>query len=343
MTIKVFEAFSGVGAQRMALRNLGLKHEVVAIAEIDKYALKSYEAIHGDCPNVGDISKLNVEDIPDHDLFTYSFPCQDISIAGNQRGLDEGTETRSSLLWECKKIIEGKKPKYLLMENVKNLVGKKHRHNFDKWLEYLQDLGYTNYWEVLNAKDYNVPQNRERVFVVSILGEHSSYEFPKAIPLEKVVRDIIDDEVDEKYYSNKPFKFVNKGKVKAEFLEGNFDQGKRIHGLDTYFQTLGAAERGTNNILVENKKTVDFSQANHLSGGELRKHLVRQGIKRTTDYRVRKLTPKECWRLMGFCDEDFNKAKAAGVSDTQLCKQAGNSIVVPVLEGIFEQLFKKAK
>ena len=122
MTLRVLEAFSGVGSQRMALRNLGINHEVVAIAEIDKYAIKSYEAIHGETFNLGDVSQVEIEDIPNHDLFTYSFPCQDISVAGNGLGLDEGSGTRSGLLWECQKIIAGKKPKYLLLENVKNLA-----------------------------------------------------------------------------------------------------------------------------------------------------------------------------------------------------------------------------
>lgn len=152
MKIKVFEAFSGIGTQRMALRNLGIEHEVVAIAEIDKYALKSYEAIHGDCPNLGDISKIDPNTIPDHDLFTYSFPCQDISVAGKQKGLDMDSGTRSGLLWECQKVIAAKKPKYLLMENVKNLVGKKHKPNFDKWLDWLEEQGYTNYWQVLDGR-----------------------------------------------------------------------------------------------------------------------------------------------------------------------------------------------
>ena len=157
--LKVIEAFAGVGSQRMALRNLGIEHEVVGIFDIDKYALISYEAVHGECPNLGDISKIDVKDIPDHDLFTYSFPCQDLSIAGKQKGMIRGV-TRSGLLYECEKIIEHCRPKYLLMENVKNLVGKKFKVQFDEWLKFLEDLGYTNYWKVLNAKDYGVPQNR---------------------------------------------------------------------------------------------------------------------------------------------------------------------------------------
>ncbi|WOK52001.1 DNA (cytosine-5-)-methyltransferase [Streptococcus equi subsp. equi] len=198
--LRVFEAFAGIGTQRMALRNLGIPHEVVAIAEIDKFAIKSYEAIHGPVNNLGDISKINPDTIPDHDLFTYSFPCQDISVAGKQAGLDIDSGTRSGLLWECQKVIVAKKPKYLLMENVKNLVGKKHKPNFDKWLDWLESQGYTNDWQVLNAKDYGVPQNRECVFCVSILGEHKPYIFPEKQELTIRLKDILEDDVDEKYY-----------------------------------------------------------------------------------------------------------------------------------------------
>ena len=150
--IRVFEAFSGYGSQSIALRNIGVDYEVVAISEIDKYAIKAYEAIHGKTNNLGDISKIDIKDIPKHDLFTYSFPCQDISVAGRQMSLEEGSGTRSSLLWECKKIIEHCKPKYLLMENVKNIISKKHKPYFDKWLDYLESLGYTNYWKVLKHR-----------------------------------------------------------------------------------------------------------------------------------------------------------------------------------------------
>ena len=331
--IKVFEAFSGIGSQSIALRNIGVDYEVVAISEIDKYAIKAYEAIHGKANNLGDISKIDVKDIPEHDLFTYSFPCQDISIAGRQMSLEEGSGTRSSLLWECKKIIEHCKPKYLLMENVKNLISKKHKPYFDKWLDYLESLGYTNYWKVLNAKDYGVPQNRERVFVVSILGEHKPYEFPEGFELTKYTRDILEKNVDERYYTSRPFKLVEGNRIKAEFTKVNFDQGKRIHGIDSYFQALGALDRGTNNILIEEYLADDTMQ----EGGEPKIFTLIEGEK---IYKVRKLTPLECWRLMGVSDEDFYKVKNAGISNSRLVRLAGNSIVVDVLEGIFENLFK---
>jgi DNA (cytosine-5)-methyltransferase 1 len=168
--LNAFEAFAGIGAQAAALRNIGVTYKVVGISEIDKRAIKAYNLIHGDTPNFGDISKIDPATLPDIDLFTYSFPCQDLSTAGLQRGITE--ETRSGLLWECRKIIDAKKPKYLLLENVPNLVGKKHKADFDKWIAYLDSMGYNTYWKVLNAKDFGIPQSRNRVFAVSILKEH---------------------------------------------------------------------------------------------------------------------------------------------------------------------------
>ncbi len=167
--IKVFEAFAGYGSQAMALKRLkenypGFNYEVVGISEIDKYAIKAYNAVHGETKNFGDISKIDWNEVPDFDLFIYSFPCQDISSSGKQRGLAEGSETRSSLLWECKRAIETKRPKYLLMENVKALTHKKFLPYLHEWEKYLSNLGYSNFTKVLNAKHYGVPQNRERVF-----------------------------------------------------------------------------------------------------------------------------------------------------------------------------------
>src|SRR5574344_687713 len=262
--IRVFEAFAGIGTQRMALKNIGVEHEVVAIAEIDKYAIKSYEAIYGEVNNLVDISKIKKDDIPAHDLFTYSFPCQDISIAGKQAGLKEGSGTRSGLLWECEKVIEIKKPKYLLMENVKNLVGKKFKADFDKWLERLEELGYSNYWQVLNAKDYGIPQNRERVFVVSILGEHDPYEFPKPVPLELRLKDVLEDEVDEKFYlddervSQLTFNWdkVNKNvdlKVVANTSATNYNKSNVYHE-DGISPTIAARDyKGANLVLEVNR------------------------------------------------------------------------------------------
>ena len=307
-TLRVFEAFAGYGSQSIALRNLGIEYEVVAISEIDKYAIKAYEAIHGPTNNLGDISKINSSDIPDHGLFTYSFPCQDLSVAGKQAGLGKGT--RSGLLYECEKVIEAKKPKYLLLENVKNLVGKKFKPQFDEWLAYLESLGYTNYWKVLNAKDYGVPQNRERVFAVSILGDHEPYKFADKIPLDKCIADILEDEVDEKYYINKPFHLVDKGH-QAELDIKGMDCIKRVYSTDKVAPALTTMQGG------------------------LREPKILESL----DCRIRKLTPRECFRLMGMRDDDIDKIQAAGTSNTQQYKMAGNSIVVNVLEAIFKELF----
>lgn len=203
--IRIFEAFAGYGSQSLALERLkkdypDFEFEVVGISEIDKYAIQAYNALHPGITNYGDISKIEWEKVPDFDLLTYSFPCTDISNAGQQKGFEEGSGTRSSLLWECRKAIIAKKPKYLLMENVKALVSKKFFPMLKNWIRELQEYGYTNFMQVLNAKDYGVPQNRERVFMVSILDENAKYEFPEPFPLEKRLKDVLEDEVDEKYY-----------------------------------------------------------------------------------------------------------------------------------------------
>lgn len=199
--LRLIELFAGIGSQTQALTNIGIAHRVVAISEIDKYAIQSYEAMHGKANNLGDIRKI--EELPDADLWTYSFPCQDISVAGKGAGIKEGT--RSGLLFEVERLLrvaseKGTLPKYLLLENVKNLVSKKFKTDFDKWLDFLSELGYTNYWKVLNAKDYGIPQNRERVFCVSIRGEHEPFIFPKPKELTIRLRDMIDEAVDERFY-----------------------------------------------------------------------------------------------------------------------------------------------
>ena len=362
--LKVFEAFAGYGSQSIALRNIGIDYEAVAISEIDKYAIQAYEAIHGKANNLGDISKIKVEDIPQHDLFTYSFPCQDLSVAGKQAGLIKG-QTRSGLLYECEKIIEYCKPKYLLMENVKNLVGKKFRPQFYEWLRYLKSLGYTNYAQVLNAKDYGVPQNRERVFVVSILGEHKPYKFPRPIPLDKCIADILEDEVEEKYYINKPSNLAKEGcqrllipqATKKGYIEMDLpgvcdlsypnsktrrgrvqENGKVSPTLTASSQDICYIERTPLKFLNRNGKKTDgqytFCVDTCHTGG------IKEYYS-DNSFRIRKLTPRECFRLMGMREDDIDKIQQAGISNTQQYKMAGNSIVVNVLEAIFKNLFIK--
>ena len=171
--MKVLSFFSGIGAFEKALDRLEIPYELVAYCEIDKYASKSYSEIHGvpESMNLGDITKVDEKSLPkDIDLITYGFPCQDISLAGKQKGLfnEDGSQTRSGLFFDALRIIEETKPKVAIAENVKNLVSKKFKEQFRIVLDSLEAAGYNNYWQVLNAKDYGIPQNRERVFIVSI-------------------------------------------------------------------------------------------------------------------------------------------------------------------------------
>ncbi len=206
--IKVNELFAGIGAFRKALDRLNLPYEIVGISEIDKYAIKSYEAIFGKTRNYGDISKITKLDYAD--LLTYGFPCQDISVAGLQAGIVKG-ETRSGLLYEVKRLLVtsalyDELPKYLILENVKNLVGNKFFDKFNEWIDWLDAIGYNTYWQVINATDCGMPQNRERVFAVSILKSVDvGFSFPEPIPLDKSMFDYLEDDVDEKFYLSEDY------------------------------------------------------------------------------------------------------------------------------------------
>lgn len=515
--ITINELFSGIGSQVAALRRLDIPYNVVGISEIDRFAIQSYEAINGPTRNYGDISKVELLDYAD--LWTYSFPCQDLSVAGKQLGITENT--RSGLLFQVERLLEtsvlfGNQPKFLLLENVKALVSKKFKPDFDRWLSKLEELGYNNYWQVLNAKDYGVPQNRERVFVVSIHKDvdNKGYKFPHPVPLKKRLKDVLEETVDEKFYlSDKVIKgFIEKNKRDAEKGNGfKFEPQEpdapyaktitagydKIRSCSTYIKQVGnivetdsfggnpqtgrvydadgisptlntmqggnrepkiiepfiAAMRGRNpdnpsdrtagapteqrlepngqgicntittvqkdNLVVEpqvltpkrteyGKKMRKAYEAGILKESRHNMNVLeprKDGISNTlttvqkdnlvvepknactdgpatgvleigighnpvskkfefdgfhddkecptllaTDYkcpkcysdgiRIRKLTPRECWRLMGFTDLEFDLAQMSGVSNSQLYKQAGNSIVVDVLVGIFKEIFE---
>jgi DNA (cytosine-5)-methyltransferase 1 len=209
--LRVFCAFAGYDSQCLALDRLKrdypeFDYELIGWSEIDKYAIQAHNALYPQWAdrNFGDITKIDWDQVPDFDLFTYSSPCQDFSNAGLQRGGEEGSGTRSSLLWECRRAIIAKRPKYLLLENVKALVSKKFMPLFNKWQDELAEYGYANFWQVLNAKNYGVPQNRERVFLWSILRTEADprpeYHFPRPFPLELRLKDVLEPKVDEKYY-----------------------------------------------------------------------------------------------------------------------------------------------
>lgn len=469
--IKVLELFAGYGSQALALENLGIDF-ISDISEIDKYAIQAYNQLHGETHNWGDITKIDETKLPYYDLITYSSPCQDFSVAGLGKGGDEGSGTRSSLLWECERIIRAVKPKYLLMENVKNLVGKKHKHNFIRWLRVLEMMGYQNFWKVLNAKDYGVPQNRERVFVVSILGI-GQYMFPNKIPLTRKLKDVLEPVVDEKYYlsQDKVDKLLinmdkeisntircggggsldgkhtwdivacaSRGRnpenpsdrtaglnteqrlevnqtgcsntltsvqkdnyllepqvltpkrneygkaVRKEYEAGNFtdsrhnmtDMQPRSDGISNTLTTVNKDNYVIQLGNIVNTGNWDNPQAgrvystdgisptlNTMQGGQREPKIIQSshGFNKgniyeiaptitstgkyqdnnfyVQNYRIRKLTPRECWRLMGVKDEQFDKLH--DISNTQLYKLAGNSIVVDVLMGIFRNLLQPDK
>lgn len=472
-------------------RNIGLDFKTGKLKlpkNMDKIKQLYRATILSKC--LGDISKINPSELPDFDFMTYSFPCQSISVSGRTEGIIRG-QTRSGLLYECEKVIEHKRPKYLLLENVKNLVGKQFKSQFDEWLEYLETLGYTNYWKVLNSKSFGVPQNRERVFVLSILGEHDPYEFHSGFELDIRLKDILEFNVDEKYYlskevqdrfkpndkfkdmsgnivgttapdfrtigqrdlcyqensvmgtlvatdykqpkqiveridsSNKPYFVDRQGRIQEFDFKENYIQwdtskkqynsqqdrafydeklsgtiatnamanvienseplicasrginvenpSDRTSGTHTE-QRLEINYSGTSNTLTTVQKDNYVLEPNVLKAerteygkairkqyekgeitekiGNMREYRPRtDGITNTlttvqkdnylfqSDFRIRKLTPRECWRLMGIDDECFDKAQQVN-SNSQLYKQAGNGIVVDVLYYIFKELFK---
>lgn len=385
--VKILELFAGIGACSKALTNLGIEHEIVDAVEIDKYAIKSFNAIHGTNFEPQDITKWD-KDI-ECDIIMHGSPCQDFSIAGRQAGGDEGSGTRSSLMYETLRIVEKLKPKVVIWENVKNLLSKKHRHNFDAYIGAMCDMGYNSCWQVLNAKDYGVPQNRERVFTVSLAaGWPGEFTFPPKQELTKRLKDVLEDNVDEKFYIKDAtsltvgtnFDVINGGKIgrmhdisRRAYHEDSIapamhtcqggNQEPKISVSVDVSKTVRASGRGSMDrhtwdvvavpIKTANKKGYDM--ATDGDGIDLsypqsttRRGRVGHGVAKTIPtndsqgtldgFRIRKLTPRECWRLMGFDDADFDKAQAAGVSNTQLYKQAGNSIVVDCLEGILNNL-----
>ena len=341
MSLKVLELFGGIGACSKALENLGIDYVIADYVEIDKFAVKSFNAIHNTSFEPQDITRWD-KDI-EVDLIMHGSPCQDFSTAGKQAGGDKGSGTRSSLMYETLRIVENLKPQYVIWENVKNLISKKHRHNFDAYLEYMESLGYKNYYQVLNAKDYGVPQNRERVFTISIL-DNTEFVFPKPILLQRHLKDMLDTEVDNKYYlgaaewilTDKGQECVEKGWAT---IDGDISQCITARGFNSWncqyvtddIMRIGTLDIKRHDMLkrIYSPQGLSPTIPTGESGNSIPKIANNKGI--------RKLTPKEAWRLMGFNDTDFEKAEKVN-SNSQLYKQAGNSIVVSVLEGVLANL-----
>ena len=387
--LKLLSLFSGIGAFEKALANIDEPFEVVNYCEIDKYASKAYSLIHNldENMNLGDITKIDTNTLPnDIDIITYGFPCQDISNAGKGKGfVDESGElTRSGLFFQALRIIEDTKPKIAIAENVKALTGKRFTAEFKIVLDSLEDAGYKNYWAVLNAKDYGIPQNRERVFIVSIRKDidTGSFHFPEVFPLNIKLKDMLEEQVDEKYFVKT--ELTRKLVITNEVVEPlalrlvRSDYGKKIRKLyengelteswsamkqleprpdgicntistllkDNYILVREATKTGYTETTVGD--SVNFEYPN----SKTRRGRVGKQVAQTlttspqqevvlNDLQIRYLTPKECFRLMGFEDEDVDILIDNKISNTQLYKMAGNSIVVDVLEEIFVELLNQ--
>lgn len=208
--LRVFEAFAGYGSQSLSFKYLKEKHpefdfKVVGYSEIEPSAIQAYRLLHGwDIPNFGDVTRIDWNEVPDFDFISWSSPCQDFSNAGLRQGGEEGSGTRSSLIFQEKRMLAVKKPKYVMLENVKGLLSEKMRKYFFQYLRDLDSFGYTSFYKVLNSKDYGIPQNRERIFVISILRTEDEpnpeYHFPSPIKLETTVEDMLEDNVSPEYF-----------------------------------------------------------------------------------------------------------------------------------------------
>lgn len=386
--LKILELFGGIGACSKALEKLGIDYEIADYVEIDKYATKSFNAIHNTKFEPQDITTWN-KDIK-VDLVMHGSPCQDFSLAGKQAGGDEGSGTRSSLMYETLRIVESLKPKYVIWENVKNIISKKHVHNFNNYINRMSELGYKSFYKVLNAKDYGIPQNRERVFTISIRNDiDKEFIFPEKKELKLKLKDMLEDEVDEKYIISDKLKIYYDRKIKQGWRKelhlednevssticnparnnindtfvrckqvGNLVGGKwdkinescrRVYSENGLSPTIHTCQGGNTEPKViggigEKKSNggTQWYQQDRIYDNNVGLSLstTAQPYYPDKQLRIRKLTPCECWKLMGFDKSDFEKASKV-CSNAQLYKQAGNSIVVNVLMAIFNELLKK--
>lgn len=327
--LKIIELFGGIGAFSKALEKLNIDFKIVDYVEIDKYAVKSFNAIHGTNFEPQDIRNYNKKfyELPKIDIIMHGSPCQDFSIVGKRAGACIGGDTRSSLMFETLRIVEEIRPKIVIWENVKSVLNKKNINNFKQYETKLRQLGYWSYYKVLNSKDYGVPQNRERIYCVSIRSDIISYGshiknfiFPTPKELKRTVYDILERNVNDKYYLSKKMKNYIVQKGTKNFLI----KDQRI------------------NLEIARPLTTEHGKragtTNYYCGGLGRN--VDIGLIDISDMNIRRLTPSECFLLMGFTYTDYVLCKTAGLSDTQLYKQAGNSIVVNVLEEIIKELIK---
>ena len=393
--VRLIELFAGIGAQAQALKNLGVPFEYYRICEIEKSVVDSYNAVHGTFFMPTDIMRIKAEDLgvvetDKYDyILTYSFPCTDLSKVGKQQGMSKGSGTRSGLLWEVERLLKEMQelPKILLLENVPDVLSANNRKDFFAWCAFLESLGYTNRYALLNSKDFDVPQDRERCFMLSWQGDGYFYNFPQKKPKTRKLKDVLEKNVPERYYLKeetleklnltKIYRTANQGiwlgnlyadaRMSSEdgrrfyrqafetIRENDCADGDTIDAFNKRVNKSGVSPTVTTRpegfktaILVVDEPMVydgyngvirsDGTCVGTLTtncGADLKRN--GQGIIES-EKRIRKLTPKECWRLMGFDDEAYERA-AKVTTHSKLYKQAGNSIVVDVLMEIFRGLF----
>ena len=300
------------------------KYKLINFCEFDKYAVQSYCAIHNtdENLNLGDITKVNISKLPKVDFITHGSPCQDFSIAGLQLGGDENTQTRSSLMWNSVEIIKHCKPNFVIWENVKNVLSKKHVHNFEKYITQMKDVGYNSYWKILNAKDYGIPQNRERIFCISIKQDiDCGFEFPPYIKMPNVFK-FFKEKTDEKYYLNSndiyrlfsPKSYDFNEYQEYSIADFRYDEGIRIRKEDIcpcLTCKVGGSSLSATPYIINHK-----------------------------DKTVRNIDLEECFKIMGFDKQDYINTINGGSPISQIYKQTGNSIVVNVIFEIYKQLQK---
>lgn len=411
--IKIFEMFAGYGGASFALNKAGIEHEVVGYSEIDKYAIQCYDQNHKG-KNFGDCTKINPNELPDFDLLTGGFPCQSFSVAG--KGLGE-QDTRGTLFHEIIRIVEVKKPYFMLLENVKGLTFKPHEQTFKKILSELDRIGYVVKWKVLNSKDYGIPQNRERVFFVCFRNDlltsefNWRFDFPQKEELKIFLKDILEEQVDEKYFLSE--KQINK--LKEYLGKKNKINEEVINCVGTCFGRSGSSSEElesfsrTNKALMignlsrykmKSERTIEFKEdgvswgltgncgvgiiepimvdvsqlkregnpriykkvsktLNTAQGGghtplilDIYNNNLKEDVCPTItephhnnlrilfQYRLRKLTPKECFKLMGFLDDGIN---LDNLSDTQRYKLAGNGWDINLVSKIFKNMLGDLK
>lgn len=341
--LKLLSLFSGIGAFEKALENIDEPFELISYCEIDKYANKAYSLIHNvdENLNLGDITTIDTSKLSSVDMITYGFPCQDISNAGKQAGFHDknGNRTRSGLFFEALRIIEDLQPKFAIAENVKALTTKKFKAEFEIVLKSLEKAGYTNYWALLNAKDYGVPQNRERVFIISIRNDiEHGFDFPKPYPLKRRLIDVLETNVDIKYYLSQTAMdglLLHRNKESNKGNGFGFKGCRDPYGYSFAITTKEGQRECSNFIDTSDPKVIQ------IGNGIAQTLLCGNGNGVVEKSCIRRLTPKECFRLMGFEDSDVDILSDNGISNTQLYKMAGNSIVVDVLEEIFVELLNQ--